>query len=251
MSKCRKAPVTIIITPYITKAMNTNIQIFESAQFGTIRTMVDTNGEPMFVGMDVALALGYLDQQKAIKMHVEPEDKLTRQIVVSGQRRNVTLINESGLYSLILSSKLESAKSFKRWVTSEVLPQIRKTGGYIPTKDSRTGKPLSETEIIHTAENIMQKTISMENRPADGCLSASEVAKALDMEVRDLNMMLVSAGVIFWNGSRYRIAAPHADKGLAQDRNFHYYALDGTKKQRPYLVWTAEGVEFIKQLLLK
>ncbi len=108
------------------KDMTKDIQTFNNKAFGTIRTMVDTKGEPMFVGMDVALALGYLDQQKAIKMHVDPEDKLTRQIVVSGQRRNVTLINESGLYSLILSSKLESAKAFKRWVTSEVLPQIRK-----------------------------------------------------------------------------------------------------------------------------
>ena len=87
--------------------------------------MTADSGEVLFVGKDVATALGYSDPQKALKMHVDNEDKLTRQIVVSGQRRNIIFINESGLYSLVLSSKLPQAKAFKRWVTSEVLPQIR------------------------------------------------------------------------------------------------------------------------------
>ena len=108
--------------------MKTDIQIFRNETFGEIRTMTDEKGEPFFVGSDVALRLGYTDPQKAIKMHIDDEDKLTRQIVVSGQMRNVIVINESGLYALILSSKLPQAKAFKRWVTSEVLPQIRKTG---------------------------------------------------------------------------------------------------------------------------
>ena len=86
--------------------------------------MTDEKGEVFFVGKDVAEVLGYSDPQKALKMHVDDEDKLTRQIVVSGQRRNVIFINESGLYSLILSSKLPQAKAFKRWVTSEVLAKL-------------------------------------------------------------------------------------------------------------------------------
>lgn len=229
--------------------MNSNIQSFNNKQFGTIRTMVDENGEPMFVGKDVAKALGYTNTRKALQDHVDKEDKGVTKRDSLGGTQQMVIINESGLYSLILSSKLESAKAFKRWVTSEVLPQIRKTGGYIPTKDSRTGKPLSETEIIQTAENILQKTISAENRPADGCFTASEVAKSLNLDVKDLNMMLVSGGIIFWNGSRYRLCAKYVDKGLAQDRNFHYFGLGGTKKQRPYLVWTAEGMEFVKRLL--
>ena len=113
----------------------TNIQIFTSEVFGEIRTC-QVNNQIMFVGKDVATALGYTDPQKALKMHVDNDDKLTRQIVVSGQGRRTYIINESGLYSLILSSKLPQAKAFKRWVTAEVLPQIRKTGGYIPTKDN-------------------------------------------------------------------------------------------------------------------
>ena len=86
--------------------------------------------QPWFVGKDVAKALGYADPDQAIRRRVDKEDRLTRQIDGSGQSREMTIINESGLYSLILSSKLSSAKSFKRWVTSEVLPAIRKTGGY-------------------------------------------------------------------------------------------------------------------------
>ena len=131
---------------------------FKHEMFGEIRTMTDEQGEPWFLGKDVAKALGYSDPQKAMKMHVDVGDKLTRQIVVSGQNRNVIFINESGLYSLILSSKLPQAKEFKRWVTSEVLPQIRKTGGYIPTKDA-DGRPLTDLEIVCLAFKIQQRTI--------------------------------------------------------------------------------------------
>lgn len=105
------------------------LQIFNSEEFGEIRT-VTIDGEPWFVGKDVAVALGYKNTADAVGKHVDTEDKLTSQIAMSGQMRAVTIINESGLYSLILSSKLESAKRFKRWVTSEVLPTIRKTGSY-------------------------------------------------------------------------------------------------------------------------
>ena len=113
--------------------MKTNIQIFTSEVFGEIRTC-QVNNQIMFVGADVAKALRYTNTQKAIRDHVDDEDKLTERFVLSGQARSVIIINESGLYALILSSKLPQAKAFKRWVTSEVLPQIRKTGGYIPTK---------------------------------------------------------------------------------------------------------------------
>lgn len=94
-----------------------------------VRT-VEIDGEPWFVGKDVATVLGYQNGSRDINRHVDEEDKLTERIVLSGQNREVIIINESGLYSLILSSKLPNAKAFKRWVTSEVLPSIRKTGSY-------------------------------------------------------------------------------------------------------------------------
>lgn len=106
-----------------------NIQIFSDPVFGNIRTMT-IDGAPWFVGKDVADALGYERADNVIRQRVDSEDKLMHQISASGQMRNMTLINESGLYALIFGSKLESAQRFKRWVTSEVLPAIRKTGSY-------------------------------------------------------------------------------------------------------------------------
>lgn len=105
------------------------LQIFNSEEFGDIRT-VQLNNEIYFVGKDVATALGYANPKNAVPTHVSEEDKLSTQIEYAGQRREVTVINESGLYALIFGSKLESAKRFKHWVTSEVLPAIRKTGSY-------------------------------------------------------------------------------------------------------------------------
>lgn len=106
-----------------------NLQIFDSPDFGQIRT-IQQNGEPWFVGKDVAKILGYERADNAIRNHVDDEDKLMHQISASGQNREMYIINESGLYSLILSSKMPKAKEFKRWVTSEVIPAIRKTGKY-------------------------------------------------------------------------------------------------------------------------
>lgn len=105
------------------------LQIFNSEEFGDIRT-VQLNNETYFVGKDVTTALGYADTFGALKKHIMDEDKLVCQIDSAGQKRDVTVINESGLYALIFGSKLESAKRFKHWVTSEVLPAIRKTGSY-------------------------------------------------------------------------------------------------------------------------
>ena len=105
------------------------LQFFNSEEFGEIRTVTIDN-EPWFVGKDVADILEYTNTAKAIRDHVDDEDKLTERIVLSGQNREAIFINESGLYSLILSSKMPNAKKFKHWVTSEVLPAIRKTGSY-------------------------------------------------------------------------------------------------------------------------
>lgn len=106
-----------------------DIQIFNNTEFGSIRTVMIEN-EPWLVGKDVADALGYEASRNALALHVDDEDKLTHQISASGQRREMILINESGMYALIFGSKLPTAKKFKRWVTSEVLPTLRRTGSY-------------------------------------------------------------------------------------------------------------------------
>lgn len=105
------------------------LQIFNSEEFGDIRTVTIEN-EPWFVGKDVATALGYSNPQKAVRDHISEEDRGVNEMDTPSGRQNLAIINESGLYALIFGSKLESAKRFKHWVTSEVLPAIRKTGAY-------------------------------------------------------------------------------------------------------------------------
>lgn len=106
-----------------------DLAIFENPEFGHIRGL-KIEGEPWFVGKDIAEALGYKNPQKAIRDHVDAEDKGVNELFTPGGKQNIAIINESGLYSLMLKSKLPAAKKFKRWVTSEVLPSIRKTGAY-------------------------------------------------------------------------------------------------------------------------
>lgn len=106
-----------------------DVKIFENPEFGRVRTTV-VDGEPWFVGKDIALALGYINTKDALSRHVDADDKGGSRITTPSGEQEMTIINESGLYSLVLSSKLPTAKKFKRWVTSEVLPAIRKHGGY-------------------------------------------------------------------------------------------------------------------------
>lgn len=133
--------------------METNLQIFENPEFGEIRSVM-IDGEPWLVGKDVAMALGYSDTDQAIRRNVDEDDKLTRTFYGSGQNRNMTVINESGLYSLVMSSKLPTAKRFKRWVTSEVLPALRKTGTYTMPKAE---EPEDEFDTVCRALQIVDK----------------------------------------------------------------------------------------------
>lgn len=133
------------------------LKIFENEEFGQVRT-INIDGEPWFVGKDVVKILGYKDTSDAMRRHVDDEDKLTRCFTDSGQKRELYIINESGLYSVILSSKLPSAKRFKRWVTSEVLPAIRKTGIY----DMDEYSPEMKAILMHD-----KKLVKIDNRVTD------------------------------------------------------------------------------------
>lgn len=132
-----------------------NIELFRNESFGEIRTLL-IEDEVWFVGKDVAEALGYKDTSQAIRKHIDEEDKLTRQIDGSGQNRDMTIINESGLYSLILSSKLPQAKEFKRWVTNDILPSIRKNGGYISNQENLTQEEILAKALI-VAQNVINE----------------------------------------------------------------------------------------------
>lgn len=167
----KRAPSLNLITP-ITPVNNSTFpssstsqcEIFNHPEFGNLRC-IEKNEEPWFVGKDVATALKYSDTFGALKKHVETEDKLVCQIDSAGQKRSVTIINESGLYSLILSSKLEKAKAFKHWVTSEVLPALRKTGSYtISQGQNGQSKPMSREYLLATAFMESQKIIEENTR---------------------------------------------------------------------------------------
>ena len=149
--------------------METAIQVFNNPQFGEIRTLADNDGNILFVGKDVAKALGYKSVHKALKDHVDAEDKGVTKRNTLGGNQDMTVINESGLYSLILSSKLPQAKVFKRWVTSEVLPAIRRTGAYAvpnPAVTDSTEHLLAELRDSRTqdADKLLRKHVNAFNR---------------------------------------------------------------------------------------
>ncbi len=132
------------------------LQIFQNPEFGKVRA-IEKDGEPWLIGKDVTEALGYSNARKALADHVDEEDKGVTKRDTLGGAQEMTIINESGLYSLVLSSKLPGAKKFKRWVTSEVLPSIRKAGGYIAGQESMTPEELMAQAILVANKTIEQQ----------------------------------------------------------------------------------------------
>ncbi len=235
------------------------ITIFQNNQFGEIRTITDEMGEPWFVGKDVAEALGYSNTQKAVRDHVDEEDKLTERIVLSGQQRTIIFINESGLYSLILSSKLPSSKQFKRWVTAEVLPQIRKTGGYGEMKQM-TDIEIMARAVLISAKQIEELTCQVaelapkaeycdEVLDSVSCMTTTQIAKELEMSAIELNRWLCEQGIQYGQSGQYMLYAEFARRGFAKNRSHSYRDSEGELHTRTYLVWTERGREFIHRRL--
>lgn len=166
-----------------------NLQIFNSPEFGQVRT-IQQNGEPWFVGKDVAEILGYSNTPKAIRDHVDDEDKLTERIVLSGQNREVAIINESGLYSLILSSKMPKAKEFKRWVTSEVIPAIRKTGGYIAGSENMTDAEIMAKAVLVAQSTIQQRDQRIKELESDVAAAKPKVLFADAVSASDSTILI-------------------------------------------------------------
>ena len=171
--------------------MSTEIKIFKNEMFGEIRTLVNEKGETFFVGKDVAEALGYSNTRKALQDHVDDEDKGVTKRDTLGGIQQMVVINESGLYSLV----------------------------YIPTTNPRTGEVLTESEMVEAANKIVARTIARSNLPADDCLTATQVAESLDVDVKQLNHFLVDKGVMYWSYGRYKLTAKYADCGYAEERN--------------------------------
>ena len=182
-----------------------NIEIFKNPKFGSVRSL-EINSEPWFVGKDIAGALGYSDTNKAVAMHVDDDDKkLNDKTSPSFGQRGATLINESGLYSLVLSSKLPEAKEFKRWVTSEVLPSIRKHGLYATddTIEQIMNNPEFGIKLLTALKDEREKRKEAEGTVAilshvNKTYTMTEIAKELNMNsAQQLNKTLASMGVQF------------------------------------------------------
>lgn len=193
----------------------TDLQIFNSPEFGAIRT-IEKDGEPWFVGKDVATELGYKDTVNALKSHVDAEDKGGWQITTQFGDKETTIINESGLYSLVLSSKLPTAKKFKRWVTNEVIPSIRKHGAYM-TPETLEKVLLSPDTLMQLAQNLkdeQEKRKALEaqiesQKPAVLFTGAVETSKT-SILIGELAKMLKQNGI---NIGQNRLFAWMREKG--------------------------------------
>jgi len=205
--------------------------------------------------------LGYKNTRDSLKRHVDDDDVVKHDTIDRlGRTQQAIFINESGLYALILSSKLDSAKRFKRWVTGEVLPAIRKQGGYMLAK-----KGESEKEIMKRALQIVQATLARRDEQiaqlqpradyADhvldsiNCITTTQLAKELSMTAQQLNRRLCEMRIQYWQSGQYMLYADYARQGFAKSRTRVHTVRDGIVLTETYLVWTERGREFIHRLL--
>ena len=234
---------------------------FRNLEFGAIRTKSNKQGEPMFCAKDVCEALKHTNRRKAVVDMVDKDD-VTRSYIIDslGRKQRAIFINESGLYALILSSKLESATRFKRWVTGEVLPAIRKQGGYLIAK-----KGESEKEVMKRAMEIAKTTLAKRDEQiaklkpraeyADSvldsinCVTTTQLAKELGMSAQELTRRLCEMRIQYWQSGQYMLYAEFARQGFAKSRTRRHVCKHGIVMTEMYLVWTERGRNFIHQLL--
>lgn len=212
------------------------LQIFQNAEFGSVRsTMI--NEEPFFVGKDVAEILGYTNASKALADHVDEEDKLNNNSLPSLGQRGGWLINESGLYSLILSSKLPTAKRFKKWVTSEVLPAIRRTGGYqVPAPQ---GKELLALAVLEAQKTIEEQSKAIERMRPKEIFADAVSASDSSILIGDLAKLLRQNGV---DTGQKRL--------FEQLRNEGYLMKTGSSRNMPKQRYVADGLFQIKETVI-
>ena len=251
--------------------MNKELTTFHHEMFGDIRAF-ERGGEPWFVGKDVAVALGYSSASKAVMVHVDEEDKQKVMLKADSQNGNVvtatTLVNESGLYSLVLSSKLPQAKQFKRWVTSEVLPSIRRHGAYAtaPTLERIIAQPEFGIALLKNLQQEQQLRREAEERvrklkpladyttiilACPDTVSVSQVAQDYGMSAVAFNRLLNRAGIQYSVGGQWVLYAAYKDRGLVQSYTFSYRHNDGSDGCRMYTRWTQQGRLFLYDILKK
>lgn len=210
------------------------VKIFNSEEFGAVRT-VTINGEPWFVGKDVALALGYSYPQKAVRDHVLEEDRGVNEMDTPSGRQKLVTINESGLYALIFGSKLDSAQRFKHWVTSEVLPAIRKTGSY----QAPQGKELLALAVLEAQKTIEEQSKAIERMKPKVIFANAVKASDSSILIGDLAKILRQNGV---DTGQKRL--------FEQLRNEGYLMKTGSSRNMPKQKYVANGFFQIKETVI-
>lgn len=251
------------------------LQIFKNAEFGSIRTTT-INGEPYFVGRDIAEILGYSNTKDAISTHVDEEDRTVIQrsenTTLEIPNRGLTVINESGLYSLILSSKMPNAKKFKHWVTSEVLTAIRKHGVF--AVDEVLANPdvlinaLMELKKEREEKSALQQIVAIQNQQiiemkpkasyydvvlnCKDLVAISVIAKDYGWTANHMNQYLHEKGIQFKQGKKiWLLYKEYAEMGLTSTKTHTYSGSDGSAHSKPHTYWTQKGRLFIYDLLKK
>ena len=237
------------------------IQIFQNVEFGAIRTMSNEQGEPMFCLKDVCEVLELQTKQVVRRLD---DDVFSKHPIVDslGRTQQATFVNEDGLYDTILESRKPQAKGFRKWVTSEVLPSIRKQGGYMVAKAGET-----DEEVLARALQIMQAAVQRRDEEiarlkpradyADSvldsinCITTTQLAKELGMTAQELNRRLCELRIQYWQSGQYMLYADYARLGLAKSRTHKHVLKHGMVMTEMYLVWTERGRDFIHQLLDK
>lgn len=244
------------------------LQTFNHTELGSVRTAV-INGEPYFVGRDVAAALGYSNPRDALAKHIDDEDKGVAKCDTPGGIQEFTVINESGLYSLILSSRLPAAKKFKRWVTSEVLPAIRKHGVY--AVDELLADPdtliaaLTQLKAEREKTKALAETVAVQNQQiaemkpkasyydvvlnCKDLVAISVIAKDYGWSASRMNQYLHEKGVQFKQGGIWLLYQKYAERGYTSTKTHSYPANDGAVHTKVHTYWTQQGRLFIYGLL--
>ena len=248
--------------------MTEQIQVFQNPEFGSIRTLT-IDSQPWFVGKDVADILGYSNTRDAIAKHVDTDDKGVANCDTLGGMQDLSIINESGLYSLILSSKLPAARRFRRWVTGEVLPSIRRHGLYaiddilanpdLGIAALQALKAEREANAALAAKVAVQEQRIAEMRPkasyydrvlsCPDALPISIIAKDYGWSAVKMNRFLHQQGVQYKLGDTWLLYAKHADRGFTKSETCQYTDSEGNPHNRIHTKWTQAGRLFIYRLM--
>lgn len=254
--------------------MDNNIKVFENSEFGKVRTVI-LNDEPWFIGKDVTDILGYQNGSRDINRHVDEDDRQNYQNGTFESNRGMAIINESGLYSLILSSKLPTAKKFKRWVTSEVLPSIRKHGAYM-TEDT-IKKAMAEPDFIIKLATELKKEQEQNKQLTETCsqqqqvigelkpkadyvdkilksnslVTITQIAKDYGMSGQGMNKVLHDLHIIYNCNKQWLLYSQHQAKGYTFSETVDIPREDGTTKVVMNTKWTQKGRLFLYETLKK